>query len=326
MNARPRLTLRRVLRPLGKPLGGPARVLALAAALVPDLVRAADGSPADLFRLGFSASTIGHINKHDALVALRTWVREVSSGAQIDFAADPLQFSGPAEIRAALREKRIDAINLSAEEYPHVRDELAGDTCIVSIRDGAAAEELLVLARADAKLERLQDLRGRSLILLDGPRTRLGPLWLETFVRRERRESPATFFGPVSLSAKPLQTVLPVFLGQIDACLLPRQAFAAMCEQNPQLGQELKVLATSPAFVPNVFIFRKDSSPALRARLYENVVKWNQSARGRQILTVFQCTRLEISPVSCLDEILKLHAEHTQLGGAAPWQPGNPTL
>ena len=86
-----------------------------------------------------------------------------------------------------------------------------------------------------------------------------------------------------------------------------------MVELNPQTGQQLKTLALSPAVVPFMFCFRTDYTSPIRTQVVAEIAKWHTTPAGRQILTIFQCDRLEERPFTCLDSALELLNPHRHL-------------
>jgi len=281
----------------------------------------AEPAPAIPLHLAFSSTTFGEVNQNDAIATLKIWVEQIALDNSINVKEQPCVLNGVEPLRAALREKRIDAANVTTDEYQELKDYFVDDRFILGIRNGTGQEEFIVLVRQDSGLNRLSDLRGRTLVVLNSPRMRLAPIWLETQLAHEQLGKPQQLFRTVTVSPKPSQVVLPVFFSRADACIITRRGFDIMRELNPQLGRELKVLASSPPVVPFLFAFRRDYSSPLQDKIYDNAVKWHTSERGKQILTVFQCDRLEIRPFSDLAETLALIAEHNRVCGPEVWRP-----
>ena len=73
--------------------------------------------------------------------------------------------------------------------------------------------------------------------------------------------------------------------------------------------------------MPVVFVFRADYSGSVRDRILTGIDKMHTTAASQQVLTLFQCEKLEVHSVSCLGpalELLATHArlcEHTSLAG-----------
>jgi len=99
----------------------------------------------------------------------------------------------------------------------------------------------------------------------------------------------------------------------MDACMVTRRGFETMAELNPQVGRQLKIVATSPELVPAVFGLRADYNPSYKPQLLAALSELQKSPAGQQVLTIFHCDRIEESPVSCLESALELVATHARL-------------
>lgn len=209
--------------------------------------------------------------------------------------------------------KTVDCITMCTNEYVRVSEQLANDRIVVGVMSDSIYEEFVLIVHRTSSIERLSDLRGRKMGLHMSRRTALAPLWLETLLAREGLGPSAEFFGQIVSPIKITKAVLPVFFRQMDTCLVTRNGFDTMVELNPQVGQELKTLAVSPAFVPVAFFFRSDYSSPLRAKIMGEITRWHINAAGRQILTIFQVDRLEEHPLSCLESAIELVTAHQRL-------------
>jgi phosphonate transport system substrate-binding protein len=181
----------------------------------------------------------------------------------------------------------------------------------------------VLLVHRDSGIQRLGDLKGKTLNLLQHARACLGSAWLDTLLARENLDPAADFFGKIVPVLKTGKAVLPVFFHQVDACLVTRNGYETMIELNPQTGQHLKALATSPPFVPVIFSFRADYNAPVNNQIVGELSRWHLNPAGRQILTLFQTDSLEEHPISCLDSSLELLAEYRKLSGLPPMPPVN---
>ena len=114
------------------------------------------------------------------------------------------------------------------------------------------------------------------------------------------------FCSRMTFVAKVSKVVLPVFFRKLDACIVTKRGFETMSELNPQTGQQLKTLAVSPALVPFLFCFRADYTSPIRKQVVAEISKWHTTPAGRQILTIFQCDRLEEGTFACLESAQEL--------------------
>jgi phosphonate transport system substrate-binding protein len=172
-----------------------------------------------------------------------------------------------------------------------------------------------VLVRRDSQLNQLADLRGRSLAFHQNMRACLAQPWLDTLLLKETGKLTAECVGKLTQSPKLSQAVLPVFFHQLDACVVSRTEFETMCELNPQIGQQLKIIASSPEVVTSVLCFRADYAPSFKEQLFTALRDLHKTPAGLQVLTIFQSDKIEDQPASCLDSGLELLVEHDQICG-----------
>ena len=120
----------------------------------------------------------------------------------------------------------------------------------------------------DSKIEKIAELQGRHLNLYAHYRACLAQVWLDNLLVGERLPPTARFFNQITSTSKLAQVVLPVFFRQCDACLVTRSGFDIMCELNPQISKQLKIITNSPAVVAGVFCFRADVPAAIKGPVH----------------------------------------------------------
>ena len=178
--------------------------------------------------------------------------------------------------------------------------------------DGAR-KNIYSLCRRDSPIKGIGDLRGRSLICIDHPRACLAPLWLDTLLAQQGLLPADRFFGKVTRTQKVSQSVLSVFFRQADVSLTTRNGFQTAAELNPQVGQQLRVLATSPEMVNQLFCYRPDYPASLRKQTTLAATTMHLTPNGDQMQTVFKVDRLEEQPLTCLDSARELLAARAKL-------------
>ncbi|MDZ7599597.1 MAG: hypothetical protein U5J82_15245 [Desulfobacterales bacterium] len=104
-------------------------------------------------------------------------------------------------------------------EYAHLIREIDFDHFAVAIVNGVFTDEYLLLTRRDSGLERLDQLQGRRLTVLNNPRMSLALIWLDTLLLEARLEPARAWFGAITLNKSAAQKALPVFFGKIDGGL-----------------------------------------------------------------------------------------------------------
>ncbi len=270
-----------------------------------------------VLRLGFSASVFVGVNENDAKAAMKTWTQTILKEHGIPIPTDPQVLNGSDAIAAAVRNHLIDAVTMTAEEYWTLGRARMATNAILGVSAGLVTEEYLLLVRADSGFGRIDDLRGRSLAFRQNVRDSLAPVWFETLLLKSGLGQTHQFCSRVTQPAKLAQVILPVFFRQTDACVVDRRGFQTMIELNPQVGQQLIILASSPRVVPVAFLFRADYSDPAKAQIIAEIEDVHATIAGQQAFTLFQCDSLVVRSASALDSALELLSAHARLSEAA---------
>ena len=269
------------------------------------------------FRVGFSSAMFTDVNENDARAAVRVWGQTLGQERGVPIDRDVLILKDTPALLHALRNEQVDALGLQTTEYDALRKVVRFAPIFVTSTAGGATERYVLLTHQDSRIATLADLRGRSLVMHQNPRACLAQPWLDTLLVQAGFKTAAVFFGNTSRATKLSKVVLPVFFRQTDACVATESGFRTLVELNPQVGKQLRIIATSPEFVPAVFCFRADYVPAFKERLLDGVRSLHKTPAGQQVLTIFQSERIEDQPVSCLDSALLLLARYAEISEGA---------
>jgi ABC-type phosphate/phosphonate transport system substrate-binding protein len=250
------------------------------------------------------------VNLNDARAAMQIWIREMTR--DLGLVIDLKLFSTTEEIVESVRKGQLDAVAVNVIEYRQIA-EMLDSSQIVTTAGTAGLEQYIILAKSNSAIRQLGDLKGRRLSMLKSPKMCVAPFWLSTILEEGRYGSAEQFFGAVSTDSRFSRVVLPVFFGQTDACLTSKRGFDTMCELNPQVARDLKVLVGSPAMVVDFYVFRKNYQSAYREKVIKAISSLHSSAAGQQLATLFHFDELTVRDAGCLASVLSLleRAERT---------------
>ncbi len=267
------------------------------------------------FRLGFSYAMFTDVNENDARASIRGLAATISRERHIPADPDPLLLSGSDAIANALRNNRLDAVALAADEYWLVTREAGAvsDRCLVGVQQGDPADRYVVLVRKDRGFRSVSDLAGKKLTVLENYRLRLGFVWLEVLLAQKDLAPAAVHFRTVSHSPKLSKVVLDVFFGSADAALVTQRGFDAMVELNPQIGQQVSPLVLSSAYIASLFAFRSSMSPPDLDPLLREFSELHRTPAGQQALTIFQNGQVRECSADKLADTLALIDEYARL-------------
>jgi phosphonate transport system substrate-binding protein len=264
---------------------------------LPGALAAADSGPP--VRLVISDSLVTDVNLNDARAAMQIWVRRMAQDLKVVVEFNPKVFDTTEEVLRRARSGQFDCVALNVVEYRQIADVL--DDSQIIVEGGAPGlEQYVLLAKRESGIQHLGELRGRRLCTLKAPKMCVASAWLSTILDEGRFGSSDQFFGVVTTDTKASRVVLPVFFGQIDACLTTKRSLDTMGELNPQVAKDLTVIASSPAMLVTFYIFRKNYRGLSResfAKVYSDLPA---TAAGRQIATLFQFESLVVKDIACL--------------------------
>jgi hypothetical protein len=263
--------------------------------------------------IGFSSSFFYEVSRNDAIASIRAWTQALLNKQDITAIPMPVIFDTITEIRAALSNDKLDYVAITTQEYTEVRDLLKCDVITVSVTSKSLNEEYLLLVPQSSGINKINDLKGKKLLMVKSARLSLAMVWLDTILLNKSLEPAEVFFGTIESEKNAGKVILPVFFNQAHACVVTRTMYNTMVELNPQIGQKLKAIEVSPALVPSFFCFTRNSDEKIREKVLKEISHWHLSSFGKQSLTMFQCDGLETHPISYLDSALNLIDVHKKL-------------
>ncbi len=242
--------------------------------------------------IGFSSTHFSDLNVTDALAATKVWADVIRKKRGYAGSSDAKAFEDLESLVGAARRKELDLAILLPYEFLKIQDTAPLTPCFIASNNEKVDDESLLLVHRRSSAARLEDLKGKDIVISGNSMMNLGRVWLETQIMESGFPSMEAFFGKAVGVAKASQAVLPVFFGKNDACLVNRQGFNTVTELNPQLAKDLKILAQSPGYPICVICIRKDYDPAYRDVLLDALAQLHLEPRGQQILTLFKVTKL----------------------------------
>ena len=248
-------------------------------------------------RFAISETVVAEVNMNDARPAMQVWIQRM--GQELSIVIDPKIISPTPEIQERTRKGQVDAVAINVIEYRPIA-ELLDSNQIITSAGASGLDQYMILVKQDSGIRQLGDLKGRRLCMLKNPKMCVAPAWLNNILDEGHHGPAEQFFGSMAADAKFSRVVLPVFFGQADACLTSKHGFDTMCELNPQVARELKVLASSPAMVVNFYIFRKNYQSPNREKLLRAFLSLRATPAGGQLAALFQFDELSVQHAACL--------------------------
>jgi ABC-type phosphate/phosphonate transport system substrate-binding protein len=242
-------------------------------------------------RIGLSSMVMEpETSTDDALAATRLWAAKIGGSAWKN--ADSLVVPDMDKAEDLLTRGSIELVALSTSEYLQYTRKFSAQPSMAYMTNGDTSVEYVLLVRKDTKIESAKDLDGKRVAMNNRGRHSLAPLWLDTYLIKNRLPGKDISILERKIVNKVSQAILPVFFNQMDAAIVIRSAFDTAATLNPQVGKQLKVLASSPPLVPTIVCMRDSLSPSQRQSIIDKALKLHESAEGLQTFTMFKIDRI----------------------------------
>jgi phosphonate transport system substrate-binding protein len=262
-------------------------------------------APAPL-RFAFSVGVLGEVNPNDAKASIIAWGKALMGSRTIAADIQPSIFDRIEDLFGALQNGQLDGAAMMMDEFQARPAALEPEAVYLSMKNGKATEQYVLLVHRSSGISNLAGLKGRNIEIQKSNRTSLVTPWLETSLSSQGLGLPNGFFGKIECVQKVSRVILRVFFHQTDACIATQAAFETMCELNPQLRQDLSVVGISPEVVPGVFFLRPGFAGGLRQELEAAMLSLHETVAGRQVLIVFQGDRMGKHPLTSLESAVDL--------------------
>lgn len=259
----------------------------------------ADARANEAFRVGISPQSLLNVNRNDFQAAVRAWSASLIRERRIAIREDVQLFDSAAGFADAVRDRRIDALQLTTAELLA----LGIDPRRVFLLSSAGAFHVryVLIARSDAGYRGVDALAGAEFIVHEGRNMDLAGTWLASlFADRGRAGVPLNLRREESAS----KAILRVFFGQAKAAVVAREALELAGELNPQVRRDLAVLAESIPLITSVFVLHPAWDSTLRPAVEEAISDLHRTEAGKQVLLVFKGDRMGSHPVAVLDDTL----------------------
>ncbi len=265
-------------------------------------------------QIGISPHMFSELEKNDLISAINVWADSSLKRRGVSLRSKPQVFNSRTALEEGLKEDKADCLITLVEDFLALDPEAIDlDSLHFSSRNRSITEEYLLLVNRNSDIRRLADLRGKTVAIQSGFRESLAVYWLDTQLWQAGCSAAHDFFNKVEFLENPLKTVLPVFFGKVDACIVTRHTINTMIEANPQLSSRLRILRCSEPLVPALICTRRSYNPLLRNELTGAMRRMHTHAEGRDLLRLLAADRIVAGTPEALESSRALLRAYARL-------------
>jgi ABC-type phosphate/phosphonate transport system substrate-binding protein len=277
--------------------------------LCPPFLPRGEAAPRADLVVAFSPKSFIDVDLKDALSAFRIYVEEIAK--QVNQTASIAAYDTIEDVMKQVENGQVDMVSMYPIEYLRLKNKQSVEPAFGMVRGQKPTTKYLLLVHASKSYQKINDLKGKRIVLAKGDQT--AAFFLNTLLLKQHLGEARDFFSQVEEKGKASQSVLAVFFGQADSCLVAESSFQTMVEMNPQLGKDLKAIVISPDLLDNMALFRKGMNEEIKVKALEVAGRLKTYPRGKQILMLFKVDDLAKIKDSDLQSLRDLINEHDKL-------------
>lgn len=272
-------------------------------------LRPADARRAE-FRIASLANTYMGMHAKESRLALQMIMQKILNDKHPEFRLKLDFLLVGNGLVDTLRSTPYDLLALSIIDYFKLRDQINLHPLSILSRVDSPTEPFLLITLKGKNLKRLATQQNRTLLVEFGGSGEVARLWLDAILKTHQLPAHQEFFTTVRTADKPSRLVLPVFFGQADACVVAQSAYSLLAELNPQIKENLTVLAQSEGHIDLLICATDQLEAWAREIVLEQTQTMHTSLSGQQTLTILQRKRFFTFRPEYLKATEELYQQH----------------
>ncbi|OFX16031.1 MAG: hypothetical protein A2V59_02175 [Armatimonadetes bacterium RBG_19FT_COMBO_69_19] len=177
---------------------------------------------------------------------------------------------------------RADIGALNPFSYVLAHEKCGVEVAAVSVRLGLPFYRAQISARADANINKIEDLRGKRFAFVD-PASTSGYLFPAAMLKKMGYD-PDRFFSQTVFAGSHPNVILAIYRGQVDGGSTFEDARTNVQAQFPDVMQKVKVLGYTNPIPNDTWSLSVKLNPALRAKIKDRLLRIAATPDGKEAL------------------------------------------
>lgn len=210
------------------------------------------------------------------------------------------------EVNELIGKRKLEMAFICTGAYVEGRDTQNMELLVVPLVKGEPVYYSYIIASAQAKIQGLEGLRGKSFAFTD-PLSNTGYI-APRYLLLQKKETPEEFFQKTIFTHSHDRSIEAVAKGLVDGAAVDSLVFDAMVETNPQFVAQVEIIDKSPPFGIPPVVVPKALPLARKDQLREILLAMHDDPEGREILRklkIDQFIRVEDSLYNSVREMIE---------------------
>lgn len=182
-----------------------------------------------------------------------------------------------------LEDGAISIAFLCAGPYVKDHDKFGAELLVAPQSYGQPFYHAYIIVHKDSPIKNMAGLKGKKFAFTD-PKSNTGKIVPEYMVGTEFKTTPEKFFKQVVYSKSHDKSVEMVAKKIVDGASIDSLIYDYAVKKNPQFTSQTKIIRKSPKYGIPPVVVRKDTDPALKAKIKEIFLNMHNNPEGKAIL------------------------------------------
>jgi len=170
-------------------------------------------------------------------------------------------------------------------------------------------QKMIIIVRKHAHINNVSDLQDKTVAIKED--NYLGEIVLKKALYESKHLPTNRYINNFVFLSRDSTAILKTFFGKSDAAIVPAAAFDIVCEMNPKVKKNLKVIYTTERiFMPIISMMNKNSNELLVLKISKLSKNMNDTPDGQSMFAFFKIHGIDIIKPRELKSLKKYYLEY----------------
>lgn len=184
---------------------------------------------------------------------------------------------------ALLETGQISIAFLCAGPYVKDHDKFGAELLVAPQSYGQPFYYAYIIVHKDSPIKDMAGLKGKKFAFTD-PKSNTGKIVPTYMIGKDFNTTPEKFFSKVMYTKSHDKSVEAVAKKVVDGASIDSLIYDYAAKKDPQFTSQTKIIRKSPKYGIPPVVVRKDTDPALKAKIKEIFLNMHKDAEGKAIL------------------------------------------
>ena len=244
------------------------------------------------FRFIFSISLFHSIKTEDAVASTKILIDKIKKDKNLKEDIEIIVCETVEELVAESK-KEFDCIIAASVETSALRKGGNVKPVLVNLTQGSYGYVYYLISNKNQNFQNISDLKNGDLKILARSPGQVPSVWLDKILRDNHLPAKEKFFSSIEYDYKTTNVVLPVFFNKVSSAIVSKSTFELMCELNPQVEKQTRILEISEPLLFGIVFFDTKSKDKEREKfVYDTMIDLDKDIYGKQLLDLLSIEKV----------------------------------